>query len=129
MKRLSRYILSAAPLGMLLLVLGAAARIEEPRARAAEPNAVLDGLSPQSVPAGSRDFILTVRGGFFTKASVVEWNGQPRPTEVVNDSLLRARVSAADAAAGGSAYVTVRSSASLSEYPGVSNALPFRITP
>lgn len=128
MKLLYRYLLSAAPLGLLLLVLVAASRIDAPRARAAEPNAVLDGLSPDSIAAGSADFTLTVHGGFFTRASVVQWNGQPRPTEAVNDSLLRARVSAADAAEG-SAYVTVRSSSSLSEYPGVSNALPFRIIP
>ncbi|HXS99733.1 MAG TPA: hypothetical protein VN915_03610 [Elusimicrobiota bacterium] len=129
MKLLYRYLLSAAPLAMLLLVLVAASRVDEPRANGVEPKAVLNGLNPDSIPAGSPGFTLEVRGGFFTKASVVEWNGQPRPTEVQNDSLLRARIPAGDAAAQGSAYVAVRSSSSLSEYPGVSNAMPFRITP
>ena len=129
MKLLSRYLVSAAPLGLLLLVLVAVSRLEEPPARAAEPNAVLQSLSPDSIEAGSPGFTLTVHGGYFTKASVVEWNGRPRPTEVLNDGELRARVPASDAAAAGSAYVAVRSSSTLNEYPGVSNALPFRINP
>lgn len=129
MKLLSRYLLSAAPLALLLLVLVAASRLDQPRAASAEPKAVLNGLSPGSIAAGSPDFTLTVRGGFFTKASVAEWNGQPLRSSVVSDSELRARVPAAAVAAEGTAYVTVRSSASLAEYPGVSNAMPLRISP
>lgn len=129
MKLLYRYLMSAAPLALLFLVLVAASRVEEPPASAGEPKAVLNALSPGSVAAGSPDFTLEVRGAFFTKASVVEWNGKPRPTEVRSASLLRARIPAADAASEGSAYVAVRSSSTLADYPGVSNAIPFRINP
>lgn len=129
MKLLYRYLLSAAPLGLLLLVLVAASRIDDPRADAKTPDAVVNALTPDSIQAGSPDFTLTVRGGFFTKSSIVQWNGQPRPTEFRSDSLLQARVYAADAGAVGSAYVTVRSKSPLNEYPGVSNAALFRITP
>jgi len=129
MKLLYRYLLSAAPLGLLLLVLVAASRVDQPRASGIEAKAVVNGLHPDSIAAGSPDFTLEVRGDSFTKASVVEWNGQPRPTEVVSGSLLRARIPGGDAAAEGSAYVAVRSSSTLTEYPGVSNALPFRINP
>jgi hypothetical protein len=129
MKLLYRYLLSAAPLALLLLALVGGSRRGQPRAGGVEPKAVLNGLNPDSIAAGAPDFALTVNGAFFTRASVVEWNGQPRPTAFVSDSVLRARISAGDAALTGSALVTVRSSAALREYPGVSNALPFRIVP
>lgn len=125
-----RTLLAAAPLVLLALALAGASRRNQPRANPIAPKAVLNGLAPDAIAAGAPGFTLTVNGGFFTKSSIVQWNGQARPTTVVNDTVLRAEIRAGDISSPGGASVTVlNAGASPSEYPGVSNALPFRVIP
>lgn len=119
-----RTLLAAAPL--LFLALVGASRWNQPRTDPAEPKAVLSGLAPDAITAGAPGFTLTVNGAFFTKSSVVQWNGQARPTSVVSDTVLRAEIRAGDIASPGSASITVVNAGAS---PSVSNALPFRVIP
>ena len=64
-------------------------------------------LSPSSTVAGGAGFSLTVNGSGFTSASVVSWNGSPRPTTFLSSTQLTAAIAATDVAAVGSAQVSV----------------------
>lgn len=64
-------------------------------------------LAPSSVQAGQGAFTLTVTGAGFTSGSILQWNGQPRPTQFLNATTLTASVTAADVAPAGTAYITV----------------------
>ena len=64
-------------------------------------------LSPTGTVAAGPDFSVTLVGSNFVPGSEVWWNGEPRPTVFVDNSRLKASVSAADIAAEGSAQVTV----------------------
>ena len=86
----------------------------------------ISSLSPASTPAGNPDFTLTVNGTGFAPASVVRWNGAPRPTTFVSATQLRASIAAADIALIGQALVTVVSPA---PGGGTSNVVPFAMTP
>ena len=89
------------------------------------PTPSVSSLSPVSAAAGSAEFVLTVNGSGFVPASVVRWNGSPRPTTYVGGSQLRATIGESDVAATGSASVTVFSPA---PGGGTSSALTFNIT-
>jgi outer membrane protein assembly factor BamB len=56
-------------------------------------------LSPQVMGAGAPGFLLSVEGSKFNPASVVLWNGTPRPTTFVSSTLLTTPVEAAEVAA------------------------------
>ncbi len=73
------------------------------------PNPVpeVSGLAPNPVTAGGPAFTLTVTGKNFVSASVVRFNGADRLTTVVSANELRAQISAADIANGGSAAIRV----------------------
>ena len=71
------------------------------------PGATLSSLNPASAEAGSGDFTLTVNGAGFTEASVVNFNGAPRPTTLVSSGQLTAAIPGADIATVGSYDVTV----------------------
>jgi len=75
--------------------------------RASSVPLVNQPLVPASVPPGGSAFVLTVYGTGFTATSVVNWNGQPRPTSVLSTSNLQASIGAADVAKVGTASVTV----------------------
>lgn len=83
-------------------------------------------LSPQSAVAGSGDLLVTVAGyNFSTSAeqgTVALWNGEQRPTTVLDANTLLLQLSANDLLAAGTAAVTVYT-------PGLAdaNALPFVI--
>jgi len=66
--------------------------------RASSVPLVNQPLVPASVPPGGSAFVLTVYGTGFTATSVVNWNGQPRPTSVLSTSNLQASIGAADVA-------------------------------
>jgi len=85
----------------------------------------IQSLSPSAVAPGSQAFTLYVNGTNFLPGSVVRWNGQDRPTTLINGAQLQAQIPAADVAADGSAAVTV-----VSPEPGggPSNQLEVRIT-
>lgn len=90
-------------------------------------------LSPSSVTAGGPAFVLTVSGSSdeteFTSASVVYWNGSPRPTTygcpqaTPGVSCLTANILASDIASPGIAYVVV-----INPPSGGTNGLTFTIT-
>jgi hypothetical protein len=73
------------------------------------PNPVptLSSLSPSQVVEGSGAFELTLNGGNFISASVVQWNGNARTTTFVNSNTLKAQITAADVATAGNSPLTV----------------------
>lgn len=75
------------------------------------PAPVLTGIDPATSYAGEPDLELSVQGSNFAATSVVQWNGEPLPTTFVNNTLLRAQLSAAQIAAVGTADVTVHTPA------------------
>jgi subtilisin family serine protease len=71
------------------------------------PVPAVSTLSPSIVIAGSAGATVTVNGTGFTAASVVNWNGSPRPTTFLSATQIRAALADADVAAVGSAQVSV----------------------
>ncbi len=67
----------------------------------------INSLNPPSVPAGGPDFTLTVSGSGFALGSVVNWNGSPLPTTLLNSSEVTAAVPASLIASPGTATITV----------------------
>lgn len=63
--------------------------------------------APLFASAGDTSFTLTVEGSSFTESSVVQWDGETRPTTFVSPTRLEAAISGADVAAAGQASVTV----------------------
>ncbi len=55
-------------------------------------------LSPSSAQPGDAGFTLTVNGTGFVAGAVVNWNGSPRATTVVNASQVQATITSADVA-------------------------------
>jgi hypothetical protein len=82
-------------------------------------------LVPSAVAPGGPSFTLTVNGTGFVPASVVNWNGSPRPTTFVSNSHLTAAIDAADITLARTASVTV---VSPSPGGGTSNVVSFQIT-
>jgi hypothetical protein len=129
MKLRYKYLLSAAPLAALLLVIIGAGWKEEPRHAALQAPPILAGVIPNEMAAGSPGFTLTVTGKFFAAGSVVRWNGSDRATTFVNSGVARAVITAGDVAVSGTAGVSIANPAFPNERPGVSNAMPFLILP
>ena len=71
-------------------------------------NTVVAGTSPSSAAAGSAAFTLTVNGSYFSRHSVVLWNGSARSTTFMAGNLLTAAISASDVAMAGTVSVSVR---------------------
>jgi uncharacterized protein (TIGR03437 family) len=71
------------------------------------PIPTISSLSPNSAPAGSSAFTLTVNGAGYLSGSVVQWNGTALATNYVSGSQLTASVSTNLVASSGSAAVTV----------------------
>ena len=90
------------------------------------PAPTLTSTLPNSVPAGTQAFTLIVNGTGFFSGSVVNWNGSPRTTTLVNDKQLTAAITAADVAAAGAVAVTVSNPA---PGGGTSKISRFTITP
>jgi hypothetical protein len=86
----------------------------------------LNALAPGSATAGASAFTLAVTGDNFIPASVVQWDGAPRPTTFITSSQLQAAIPDSDLAAVGTPQVTVVTPA---PGGGTSNALPFTIVP
>ncbi len=74
---------------------------------ASNPVPVLTSLSPNTLPAGSAGFTLTVNGSNFISTSAVQWNGNGKSTTYVSGSQLTALIAANDLAAPGAVSVTV----------------------
>ncbi|MFN0083978.1 MAG: PKD domain-containing protein [Blastocatellia bacterium] len=88
------------------------------------PTPALAALVPGQAAIGT-GFSLAVNGDGFTPASMVQWNGNPRPTTYVGTTQLRAEISAADVLSVGNAEISV-----INPEPGggLSNRITFRIT-
>jgi hypothetical protein len=96
--------------------------------------ASITSLSPSNATAGSPQFTLTVNGGPFMAKTVVQWNGQNLPTNVQMDSAgnvlgISATVSAALIAKPGTVFINTLSPHSGTGTNGLSNPLPFIISP
>jgi hypothetical protein len=115
----SRLSWRARPLALLALALAAACGDDGPSAPDPNPAPAVTAVSPGTVQAGSAEATLTVTGSRFIAQSTVRFNGAERTTEFVSATELRARLTAADLAAAGTAQVAVFSPA---PGGGVSNA-------
>src|SRR6267143_4504723 len=72
------------------------------------PVPTINSLFPSCAPVGAQAFTLFVGGLNFVASSVVRWNGNDRPTKLVNNPpQLTAQIPASDTAATGTAAVTV----------------------
>jgi photosystem II stability/assembly factor-like uncharacterized protein len=80
------------------------------------------GLSPPSATAGASTFTLTVNGGAFTPAAIVQWNGADLATTYLSATQLTATVPASDLTQPGTFEVTV-----IIPGGGVSNSFGFTI--
>ncbi len=88
------------------------------------PTPVVASLSPASWLAGGPDLTVTVNGGNFVAASLVQWNSTPLSTKVLGSTQLSATVPASLMASPGSASITVAN-------PGgsISNSVVFGAAP
>lgn len=75
----------------------------------AGPNSLptITSLTPATVAAKGGNFVRTVRGGHFVPGAIVQWNGSPRTTVLVNPYTLTADIPASDIATAGNAQVIV----------------------
>ena len=71
------------------------------------PQPTLSSITPSSTIAGSAALTLTVNGTGFVSNSVVQWNGQSRPTNLVSGTQLTAQITAADVAVAALVPVTI----------------------
>jgi uncharacterized protein (TIGR03437 family) len=71
------------------------------------PVPVIQTITPASLPVGGSGQALQVQGSGFSSSTVVRWNGQNRPTTMVNNSTLSILLTAADLATPGLVDVTV----------------------
>ncbi|MBS1854762.1 MAG: choice-of-anchor D domain-containing protein [Acidobacteria bacterium] len=71
------------------------------------PVPVLTSISPASATAGDPPLTLTLNGSGFGPTSTVRWGAAGRATTYISDTELRAAISAADLAYGGTVFVTV----------------------
>jgi subtilisin family serine protease len=88
----------------------------------------ISSLSPDRAHATAPSFTLTVSGSGFNAFSVVRWNGEDRPTTVVNVTTLQAAIDESDInlPGAGSAEITVFTPA---PGGGASNAVTLPIDP
>lgn len=87
---------------------------------------VISSVAPASAKSGGAEFTLSVTGSNFVPRTVVRWNGQSRPTTLLDDSHLTVKIPASDIAAVGRASVMAFNSGSGG---GASNSMPFTIGP
>ena len=71
------------------------------------PMPTATALSPARATAGTGPLSLTITGVGFDAFSIVQWNGAPKPTTVVNAHTLTAAISAPDLQTPGVAQVSV----------------------
>ena len=65
----------------------------------------ISSISPNSTPAGSNQFLLTINGSDFRRDSLVSWNGSFRVTSFLSSHRLAAGITAADIARPGAVLV------------------------
>ena len=82
----------------------------------------LSSISPNTMPAGSAQFVLTATGTSFVSGSAIQWNGTNLVTTFVNATKLTAVIPANLVALPGTASVTIQAPS------GVSGPATFTIT-
>ncbi|HNG28740.1 MAG TPA: immunoglobulin domain-containing protein, partial [Blastocatellia bacterium] len=89
------------------------------------PPPTLSSLAPASVAGGGAAFTLSVSGANFVQSSVIQWNGENRPTVFVSGRQLNAQISAGDIAVAGTVKIAV-----FNPTPGGGRSaeLPFSVT-
>ncbi len=75
--------------------------------QANNPAPTISSVSPDLIPVGDSDVVLTITGSNFVTNSVVRWNGTPLTTTFVSATELRATLPAAQRSAAGDGSVTV----------------------
>lgn len=95
-------------------------------AAANNPVPLINSLSPTAAAPAGAAFTLTVLGTNFVSTSVVNWNGSPRTTTMVNSTTLTASITSADIASAGTTTISVTNP---TPGGGVSNQVFFAITP
>ena len=76
------------------------------RISADRPRPVISRLTPFKQMAGGEDFEITVVGSDFLTGTELRWDGESRPTEVIDDTRLRVTISAADLAEAHAVEIT-----------------------
>ncbi|MFQ3632499.1 IPT/TIG domain-containing protein, partial [Roseiflexus sp.] len=71
------------------------------------PAPTISSISPDVIPVGNTDVVLTVTGSNFVPNSVVRWNGAPLTTTFVSATQLQAILPAAQRSSAGDGSVTV----------------------
>ena len=88
------------------------------------PTPTLASFAPDHAIAGGTAFTLTATGAGLTEATVLRWNGAPRPTTFISPTSIAANIPAADIAQAGTAQITLFTPA---PGGGESDALEFTI--
>lgn len=89
------------------------------------PTPAIQSLTPTTLAVGTAPQAVQVRGNGFNSTSVIRWNGQDRPTSLVDSSTVSVLLTAADLATPGVAEVRVFN------HPlggGLSNTMWFAVT-
>ena len=84
------------------------------------PVPVVSGLNPNYRYVNAADYTLNVSGSNYVPTSVVQWNGQDRPTTYISSSSLNVAITKSDFAVAGNIPITVTNPA---PGGGVSNAM------
>jgi hypothetical protein len=106
--KLFRNFITATSLSLTLVLLTGASYFKTVVGNQVNPIPFVNApLVPDSVAPGGSDFKLTVNGTGFVTDSVVQWNGAPLATTLVNSSQLQAVVPAANIAKPETASVSV----------------------
>lgn len=94
-----------------------------------QPNtgAFISNLAPSRVSAGGPAFTLTLVGAGFVSQTMVQWNGQNRPTTFVSSGQVTAAISAADIATAGKASINTLNPSTKATDNGLSNTVTFFI--
>ena len=87
------------------------------------PNPIVTAIAPASVAAGGPAFTLKIRGSGFLSGAIVEWNGAPLITTLIDSTQLSAFVPPGAIASPGAVTIAV----AIQEL--ISNTLAFPITP
>jgi trimeric autotransporter adhesin len=119
-QRSSRFFTSVLWLNLLIFVGGCV--VGTATLQASTP--VITSVTPNSIVAGSQSTVITVVGSGFTSGSVIEWNGAPLSTSLLNSSLY-ATVSTSDLSTVGTATVQVDTPTAV---PALSNTVVVQIT-
>ena len=91
----------------------------------ANPAPVLSSLSPESVPAGSPDTVITLSGQSFTPSTLITWSGNIVASTLVNSTTMQVTLPAASLTTPGAGLMVAANDPNDAQ----SNPLGFTVTP